>query len=180
MRRTLTTGLSLHGSLAVAAACALMACRGPAAPTPRAPAEAAPPEVASAPAAVGARLLTVDTVSGSAAELVAARRAASAGEGRRLVVYVGAAWCEPCRHFHDAVARGALDEAFAGVDFLEFDLDRHGGPLEAAGYASRMIPLFAVPAADGQATPRRHAGAIKGPGAVAWLRPRLERLLRPR
>jgi thiol-disulfide isomerase/thioredoxin len=100
-------------------------------------------------------------------------------ESRRLVVYVGAPWCEPCRRLHEAATRGELDSTFANVMLLEFDMDRDGERLKEAGYGSQYIPLFALPAEDGGASGRRIEGAIKGDGAVAFVVPRLARLLAP-
>lgn len=117
--------------------------------------------------------------SGDVAALVNAQRQVSAGKGRRVVVYVGASWCEPCRYFHDAAARGDLDDLLGRVDLLSFDLDRDGARLEASGYGSRMIPLLVVPGADGRGTDRRMEGSVKGDGAVAEMRPRLRALLAP-
>jgi thiol-disulfide isomerase/thioredoxin len=86
-------------------------------------------------------------------------------EGRRLVVYEGASWCEPCQHFHAAVAQGELNAAFPRLTLLEFDADRDRDRLIAAGYGSQYIPLFALP------------GGIKGDGVVPYLTKRLEQLL---
>lgn len=102
----------------------------------------------------------------------------NAGEQRRVVVYVGAAWCEPCRRFHEAAARGDLDGIFPGLTLLEFDLDRDRERLNAAGYASKYIPLFALPGPDGSASGKQVEGGVKGEGAVAFMTPRLEALLR--
>ena len=97
--------------------------------------------------------------------------------GKRLVVYVGAAWCEPCRHFHDAAVRGDLDLQFGDARFLVFDRDRDGAALEAAGYKSVYIPLFVIPNADGTASAHHVEGSIKGDGAVPQIAPRLRALL---
>ncbi len=99
-------------------------------------------------------------------------------DGRRALVYVGATWCEPCRRFHDAVQAGRLDPQFGQLRLVEFDLDRDAERLAAAGYAPRLIPLLALPAADGRASGRQTEGSIKGDGAVADLVPRLAGLLR--
>ena len=96
---------------------------------------------------------------------------------RRLVVYVGATWCEPCQAFHDAVERGELDDALTGVRLLEFDSDRDGARLRDAGYGGRYIPRFVLPNADGRAGEQRMEGGIKGEGAVANIMERLGPLL---
>jgi hypothetical protein len=98
-------------------------------------------------------------------------------EGRELLVYVGATWCEPCTRFHKAVEAGELDATFPALRLYEFDLDRDRDRLDRAGYGSRMIPLFVVPADDGQGSPLRIEGSIKGEGAVKDITPRLQALL---
>jgi hypothetical protein len=102
---------------------------------------------------------------------------AKAGERRRVVVYVGAAWCEPCQRFHDAARAGRLDETFPDLTLLEFDLDRDGKRLESAGYKSKYIPLFALPGPDGRASGQQVEGGIKGEGAVGYVTSRLKVLL---
>jgi hypothetical protein len=114
---------------------------------------------------------------GDVAPLVSAQVAASTSSGRTALVYVGAAWCEPCERFRDAVQKGELNDVFGKVDFLVFDLDKDAARLDAAGYASRMIPLVVVPGADGRGTDRRIEGSIKGEGAVANMKPRVQALL---
>lgn len=109
--------------------------------------------------------------------LVRAERERALREGRDLLVYVGAPWCEPCTRFHKAVEAGQLDAVFPTLRLLEFDLERDEARLAAAGYASKMIPLFAVPAPGGEASPLRIEGSIKGDGAVAEITPRLRALL---
>ena len=101
-------------------------------------------------------------------------------EQRKLVIYVGASWCEPCVRFHDAVLAGQLDRELAGVRFLELDADVHERIRGEAdlGCSSRMIPLFARPTAEGRCGAERVEGAIKGDGAVGFILPRLVGLLR--
>jgi thiol-disulfide isomerase/thioredoxin len=115
---------------------------------------------------------------GEVAELVRSELGRAKRDGRRLVVYVGATWCEPCRRFHDAAASGQLDKEFGALRFLEFDFDRDAGRLQAAGYVSRLIPLFAAPGADGRASGRQIEGSVKGEAAVGEIAPRLLALLR--
>ena len=119
------------------------------------------------PDAATKQALPVETLaapaSGDVQEIVRGELGRAKGEGRTLVVYVGAVWCEPCQHFHDAAKAGKLDG----------DADR----LAKAGYASRMIPLFALPRADGTSSGEQIQGSIKGPGAVENITPRLRALL---
>lgn len=96
---------------------------------------------------------------------------------KRLLVYVGATWCEPCQRFHDAAVKGELDGVFPNVRMVEFDLDVDAERLARAGYASKMIPLFVVPTDNGTGSDKRIEGSIKGEGAVMNLRTRLAPLL---
>ncbi|MFO7561189.1 MAG: thioredoxin family protein [Enhygromyxa sp.] len=116
--------------------------------------------------------------SGDVVEQVLAELERARSDDRLLLVYVGASWCEPCQYFHTALDDGTLDESLAGVRLLEFDLDRDRDRLVAAGYSSRMIPLFVAPRPDGRAGARRSEGGVKGPAAVEDLRERLVALVR--
>jgi hypothetical protein len=114
---------------------------------------------------------------GDVQELVRRELARAKNDGHRLLVYVGAAWCEPCQRFHHAARNGQVDALFPGLRLIEFDLDRDKERLEAAGYKSKMIPLFAVPREDGTGSGEQIEGSIKGPGAVDQIAPRLQALL---
>jgi hypothetical protein len=114
---------------------------------------------------------------GDVAPIVRDAAVKAAAEKRRLIVYVGAGWCEPCQRFLEAAEHGELDEAFGSVMLLEFDLDRDSGRLQQAGYVSEYIPLFALPEADGTSSGKQIEGGIKGDGAVGFIAPRLRRLL---
>jgi len=96
---------------------------------------------------------------------------------KKLLVYVGAAWCEPCRRFHEAAAAGQLDDAFGDLRLVMFDLDRDEQALAAAGYRSELIPLFALPKPDGRSSGKQIEGSIKGAGAVAQIAPNLRALV---
>jgi thiol-disulfide isomerase/thioredoxin len=95
---------------------------------------------------------------------------------KKLIVYVGASWCEPCQRFHDAAATHQLDDQFGDLRIVAFDIDRDEAALDAAGYRSEMIPLFALPDADGHASGKQFAGSIKGSDAVAQITPSLRAL----
>jgi thiol-disulfide isomerase/thioredoxin len=128
----------------------------------------------------GARFVEADASSEPVADVVRRERTRVEATGGRLLVAVGAPWCEPCRRFHTAVTEGKLDAALPGLVFLEFDHDRDEERLRAAGYVSRLIPLYALPDRDGRASPdpaMRIEGSIKGDGAVAEITPRLLRLI---
>jgi len=147
-----------------------------AAPSPSAERSVSTPP-ASPPAAPGGKLRLVEAPDGNVESVVRDALAAARAAGRTLVVYVGATWCEPCQHFHQAAARGDLDAAFPRMTLLEFDLDRDRERLAAAGYVSKYIPLFALPGPDGAASGKHIEGGIKGDGAVANLSGRLEEML---
>jgi hypothetical protein len=99
-------------------------------------------------------------------------------DGRRLVVYVSAGWCQPCERFQAAVRAGTLDARFSDLRLLLFDHDRDAARLAAAGYDGRMLPRFVVPGADGRGTAQKMEGGTKGEDTVATsITPRLARLL---
>jgi thiol-disulfide isomerase/thioredoxin len=151
-------------------ALALAGCRASA--PEQVPADAAPPQTAP-------RVQIVEApATGDVASIVRDEAArAKAGANGAFVVYVGATWCEPCQRFHHAAERGELDTAFPGMTLLEFDLDRDRDRLRAAGYTSKLIPLFALPADDGTASGKQVEGGIKGEGAVGFMVPRLRAIL---
>ncbi|MFI5300057.1 MAG: thioredoxin family protein [Polyangiales bacterium] len=98
-------------------------------------------------------------------------------EGERVVVYLGASWCEPCQRFHQAVEARELDDKLPRTRFLQFDAEAHGEALAAIGYTSKYVPLFAIPGDDGRGTGKQISGSIKGPGAAEEIAPRLRALL---
>lgn len=166
-----------RGSLAVLAfAVAVGACRS------RERTEPAPPKASTVAAATGRPYFVeaperLETAQPFLKQQVSSARAA----GERMLVYVGASWCEPCERFHEAVEAGELDAMLAGTRFVEFDADRHTEALGAAGYVFRVIPVIAVPNPEGAASGRQLTGSIKGPEAVRGnLVPRLEALIEGR
>jgi len=98
-------------------------------------------------------------------------------DGRDLLVYVGAVWCEPCERFHRAAEKGELDGVFPRLRVVAFDLDKDAERLAVAGYVSQMIPLFVAPGDDGRASDRRIEGSVKGEAAIGDLSARLRRIL---
>jgi len=145
---------------------------------PGAPAATSAAAAPAGPLVLARGVRIVHARSGDAAAVVRDERDRAKADGRDLVVYVGATWCEPCQHFHKAAQAGALDGEFPDLTLLEFDLDVDRDRLTAAGYVSQFIPLFAMPAADGRASDRKFEGSVKGDGAVANIAPRLRSLLR--
>lgn len=101
------------------------------------------------------------------------RGVVSASAGQRVVVYVGASWCGPCKAFHAALERGDLDDELAGIRFLEYDADVDNERLDNAGYGGRLIPRFALPGLDGDFGGQKIEGGIKGDGVVKHIMDRL-------
>lgn len=96
----------------------------------------------------------------------------------RVLVYVGASWCEPCQRFHQAVEHGELNGALNGLRFLEFDQDQDAAALKSAGYVYQYIPVLALPDPDGRNHGKMISGSIKGARAIKEnLVPRLQALL---
>jgi hypothetical protein len=99
----------------------------------------------------------------------------------RVLVYVGASWCEPCQRFHRAVEHGELNGTLNGLRFLEFDQDQDAAALKTAGYIYEYIPVLALPDPDGRNHGKMISGSLKGPRAVKEdLVPRLQALLNGR
>ncbi len=117
---------------------------------------------------------------GELAPYVASEVVRGTRDGVPVLVYVGATWCEPCRDFHAAASSGALDAELGPLRVLELDLDRDGGRLAAAGYQSRLVPLFARPGADGRASGAQTDGVRTGGGYVEQLIPRIRALVATR
>jgi thiol-disulfide isomerase/thioredoxin len=138
--------------------------------------DAKPEPPASAPAAKrGVEI--VHAGAGDVAAIVAAEVARAAAAHRKVIVDVGASWCEPCQQFKAAAEHGELDDSFADLTLVEFTLPDDEKRLRDAGYTSQYIPLFAVPSADGRASGKQIEGSIKGPQAVQQISPRLRDLL---
>lgn len=123
-----------------------------------------------------ATLRFVTARDGDVAPLVAEQLTLSKTANRRVLVYVSAPWCEPCRDFHAAVDRGELTGKVGALDLLSFDADRDAERLLLSGYESRFIPAFSVPNPDGRASGKQIEGSVKG-NAVNDLVPRLRELL---
>ncbi len=136
----------------------------------------APAPVEAAPVAKG-RVELVDAPEGDVPTLVTQARASAESRHRKLLVYIGATWCEPCQRFHHAAEKGELDAEFPDLTLLVFDMDRDGVRLGMAGYQPEFIPYFGIPDAQGKATDEAVMGSIKGAGAVGEIVPHLHQLL---
>jgi hypothetical protein len=159
----------MHGRLSIVLACALAGGCKEDAP----PASSPPP---AAPALAGHVEIVKAPESGDVAAYVKGELDIAARDKLAVLVYVGATWCEPCRDFHAAAEAGTLDPQLGALRLLEFDLDRDGDRLEAAGYKSPLVPLFARPGADGRASGQQTDGVRKGGGYVEQLVPRVRAL----
>ncbi|MBL8717670.1 MAG: thioredoxin family protein [Myxococcales bacterium] len=136
------------------------------------------PAEVGADKATGPKLVFVKAPEGDVVAAVKRAQADATAAGQRLVVYVGAPWCEPCKHFHEAVESGKLDAKLPRIRLLEFDLDLDETRLAQAGYVTKYIPLFALAGPDGRSNGKQIAGSIKGEGAADEITPRLLQLLR--
>lgn len=149
-------------------------------PAPSATATASPhvPDGVPGPLVLARGLRVTHAPAGDdAAAVIKGERQRAAANGRELVVYVGAKWCEPCQRFHAAAERGELDADFPNLTLLEFDLDVDRERLVTAGYHSELIPLFVLPDENGRATTKRLEGSVKGDRAVSNIAPRLRAIL---
>ena len=110
--------------------------------------------------------------------VVRAALAQSQRQGRRLVVYVSATWCQPCERFQASLRAGQLDGYFPDLRFFKFDQDQDAARLEVAGYGGQYIPRFVVPGADGRGTAQRMEGGTKADDTVfTSIGPRLQAML---
>ncbi|AKV01237.1 hypothetical protein AKJ09_07900 [Labilithrix luteola] len=98
--------------------------------------------------------------------LIRTERLRARGEGRTLVVYAGASWCDPCRRFKEEVHSGRLDASLSRITLLVFDADRDTDRLASAGYGFRFIPFVALPGVDGHPLETEEA---RGKGSEAGL-----------
>lgn len=123
------------------------------------------PSVSAAPTTEKKVRVTTAPADGDAASLIRTQRLAAKNEGRVLVVYVSASWCDPCQAMKHELASGHLDEKLSKTTLLAFDADRDGDRLAAAGYTFQFIPYVALPGPDGKPTESAQAS---GKGRDAW------------
>ncbi|MFK7986428.1 MAG: TlpA family protein disulfide reductase [Sandaracinaceae bacterium] len=145
--------------------------------TPAEPAAVLPEPATQETRPSGPQLTFVQAEPGDVAAQVMGFMAEARADARVPLVYVGATWCEPCQYFHRAAVAGELDDELPRMALLEFDRDHDGDRLEAAGYGSRMIPLFVVPDDAGRGTERRIEGSIHGPTSPQQIAPRLRAIV---
>lgn len=117
-------------------------------------------------AAPGGKLRSVSATQDSdALSLIRAERLRAKAEGRVLVVYVSATWCEPCKKLKEEIDAGRLDERYGRTTLLAFDADNDIDRLGSAGYSFKFVPYVALPGADGRPADAQEATSK---GANAW------------
>lgn len=114
----------------------------------------------------GASLKVVNAAQDSdALSQIRTKRLEAKAEGRVLVVYVGATWCEPCKKMKEEIESGRLDARLGKTTFLAFDADKDQDRLGGAGYTFKFVPYVALPGPDGRPA---EAAEAKGKGAYAY------------
>lgn len=120
----------------------------------------------------------LDAAGGSADEVVRRAQHEAVRDGRQLLVYISASWCEPCERFQKAIRSGQLNAYFPRLRLLKFDQDRDTERLRVAGYDGQYIPRFVIPGPDGRGTTHRIEGGTKAEDTVMTsIGPRLQRML---
>ncbi len=153
----------------------VVACNNPqttkpeAVPEPTRVASATPKELDAGPAAAarteGGVRVVLAAADQEAIALIRTERLRAKADGRVLVVYVGAGWCEPCRALKREIESGRLDRRLSKITLLAFDADRDADRLAGGGYTFKFIPYVALPGADGHVS---EALAATGHGKDAW------------
>ena len=124
-------------------------------PSPSPPEKGTSDPTDRADIATGPEWVIVDNVS-KVAEAVLKESQQATKDGKKLVVYVSAVWCKPCKDFSEATKRAGFGSELNHIRLMKFDWDRHQTPLARAGYGSQFLPLFVVPGPDGKASEKQH------------------------
>lgn len=162
---------------ALVAATALAACSSTeASPEPRASSSAKATGSSSAPGKVEWVKFPAGT---NASTWVKSELERAKADQKKLVLYVGAKWCEPCQNFHEATERGELDAAFPDLRLVAFDHDDEADTIAELGCGSHYIPMFSVPDSNGHCSRQQIQGGIKGTSNVAFLTEKLRGLIGP-
>jgi hypothetical protein len=158
----------------VALAVLLSACStSGAAPDPGSSSSAAAPQGPNPPKVEWVRIPSA----AEPAPFIVSEMARAEADHKRLLVYVGATWCQPCQRFHKAAEAGELDSVFPELRLVELDNDADASVIQELNCGSRLIPMFSAPDSSGHCTSKRIEGGIKGDGAVGFIAPRLRDLL---
>jgi thiol-disulfide isomerase/thioredoxin len=145
---------------------------------PHSDAGAAPEVPALAVGAKAHGLELIPAPPGDVSTLIRTGREQAKAHGRKLLVYIGATWCEPCQRFHQAAEAGLLDDKFPTLSLLVFDSDADEKRLHAALFGPGYLPYFGVPDEAGHGTSTVVSGSVKGDGAVDNITPRLLELIK--
>ncbi len=136
---------------------------------PRPSASAAPKELDAGPGATeragGGVRVVLAPQDAEAISTIRTERLRAKNDGRVLVVYVSAGWCEPCRALKKEIESGRLDARLGKITLLAFDADRDVDRLAAGGYAFKFVPYVALPGPDGHVAEFQEA---RGHGKDAW------------
>lgn len=120
----------------------------------------------TSPPKVGDKIRVIGAAQDSdALSLIRTERLRAKAEGRVLVVYVSATWCEPCKKLKEEIDAGRLDDRYGKTTLLAFDADKDIDRLGSAGYTFKFVPYVALPGADGRPAETQEA---TGKGANAW------------
>ncbi|MBX3228205.1 MAG: thioredoxin family protein [Labilithrix sp.] len=119
----------------------------------------------SAPAERGKVVVQAAAADGDAISIIRTARLQAKAQGRVLVVYVSATWCEPCKRLKAEIEAGSLDDRLGKTTLLAFDADKDVERLGAAGYSFKFVPYVALPGPDGQPADSQQA---TGKGSNAW------------
>ena len=151
----------------VVLALALAACN----PTPKEAAKVDPspspsPSTSTSTTKTGGKIVVLPAAQDSdALSAIRTERLKAKAEGRVLVVYVSATWCDPCKKLKEEIEAGRLDDRYGKTTLLAFDADKDIDRLGAAGYTFKFVPYVALPGADGRPAESQEA---TGHGKDAW------------
>jgi thiol-disulfide isomerase/thioredoxin len=149
----------------------LLACN----PTPKEAAKAEPTSSTTStstasgsagPVKAGDKIRVIPAAQDSdALSLIRTERLRAKAEGRVLVVYVSATWCDPCKKLKEEIEAGRLDDRYGKTTLLAFDADKDIDRLGSAGYTFKFVPYVALPGPDGRPADTQEA---TGKGSNAW------------
>lgn len=113
---------------------------------------------------------------GALQELVKAEVGKAAAKAQRPVVYLGAAWCDPCvalkKHRHDPL----MTDAMRGAYVIEIDLDDWKlEDMKALGFRTGVVPIFHAVNSEGRATGPAVDGSSWGANVPASMAPPLKK-----
>lgn len=147
---------------------ALVACTPKSAATDEIKSDVSQPVVtapAAAPTPGGKLVVTPADADTDAISTIRTARLQAKAQGRVLVVYVSATWCDPCKKLKSEIEAGHLDSRLGKTTLLAFDADRDAERLLGAGYSFKFVPFVALAGTDGHPADSQQA---TGHGGDAW------------